>query len=62
MFCAKAWQLKRAGAEPDSPHLARGAAFHRQHGQQLRFARILRRVAWICGGLALLAWLVWMWQ
>jgi hypothetical protein len=59
MFCAKAWQLKREGAEAASPHLAAGIAFHRQHGRQLRFARTLRRAAWVCAGLALLALLYW---
>ena len=46
MFCAKAWQLKREGNEPDSPHLEPGVAFHRQHGRQLTFARKLQRVGW----------------
>ncbi len=59
MFCAKAWQLKRAGTEPDSPHLAPGIAFHRQHGKQVTLARILQRAAWVCGALALLALLLW---
>lgn len=54
MFCAKAWQLKREGNEPDSPHLAPGIAFHRQHGRQLTFARKLQRVGWVLVGVALL--------
>lgn len=54
MFCAKAWQLKREGHEPDSPHLEPGIAFHRQHGKQLTFARKLQRVGWVLVGVALL--------
>lgn len=54
MFCAKAWQLKREGNEPDSPHLEPGIAFHRQHGNQLRFARKLQRAGWVLVGVALL--------
>lgn len=54
MFCAKAWQLKREGNEPDSPHLEPGVAFHRQHGKQLTFARKLQRAGWVLVGLALL--------
>ena len=54
MFCAKAWQLKREGVEPDSPHLAPGIAFHRQHGKQLTLAKKLQRVGWVLVVLALL--------
>lgn len=54
MFCAKAWQLKREGNEPDSPHLEPGIAFHRKHGRQLTFASKLQRVGWVLVGLALL--------
>ncbi|HEX4951283.1 MAG TPA: hypothetical protein VFZ34_31790 [Blastocatellia bacterium] len=54
MFCAKAWQLKREGIEPDSPLLAEGVAFHRQHGQQLSVARKLQLAGWALVGLALL--------
>lgn len=54
MFCAKAWQLKREGNEPDNPHLESGVEFHRAHGQQLTFARKLQRAGWILVGLALL--------
>jgi hypothetical protein len=46
MFCAKAWQLKREGNEPDSSHLEPGVAFHRQHGRRSTFARKLQRVGW----------------
>jgi hypothetical protein len=60
LFCAKAWQLKRDGAEVDSPHLVSGIAFHRQHANRLTFARVLRRAAWVCLGFALLALLFWM--
>ena len=62
MFCAKAWQLKREGAEAKSPQLAPGIAFHRQHGRQLTRARTLQRAAGVCLGLALLALLLWMLQ
>ncbi len=54
MFCAKAWQLKRDGNEPDSPQLETGTAFHRQHGKQLSWASKLRRAGWVLAGLALL--------
>ena len=61
MFCAKAWQLKREGVEPDSPHLAPGIAFHRKHGKQLSLSRKLQRAGWVLVGLAivLLALLLW---
>lgn len=62
MFCAKAWQLKREGAEPDSPHLAPGIAFHRKHGKQLSWARKLQRVGWVLGGLALVLLVLWLWS
>lgn len=59
MFCAKAWQLKREGAEPDSPHLAPGVAFHRRHAQQLSFASQLHWAGWILFGSALVLLLFW---
>lgn len=62
VFCAKAWQLKREGHEPDSPHLAAGTAFHQQHGNQLTFARKLQRAAWVLVGVALLVLLVLLWR
>jgi CRISPR/Cas system-associated exonuclease Cas4 (RecB family) len=62
MFCAKAWQLKREGAEPDSPHLAPGTAFHRKHGKQLTFAKKLQRVGWVLVGLALVLVVLWLWS
>ncbi|MBS1812210.1 MAG: hypothetical protein JST84_28860 [Acidobacteria bacterium] len=64
MFCAKAWQIKREGNEPDSPHLEPGSAFHRQHGRQLTFARKLQRMGWGFVGLALLliVLLWWNWR
>lgn len=62
MYCAKAWQLKREGAQANSPQLAPGLAFHRQHGRQLTLARTLQRAAGVCLGLALLALLLWMLQ
>ncbi len=62
MFCAKAWQLKREGNEPDSPHLAPGIAFHRAHGKQLTLAQKLQRVGWVLAGLALLLLVLLLWN
>ena len=62
MFCAKAWQLKRDGNEPDSPHLEPGIAFHRQHGKQLTFASKLQRAGWVLAGLALLLFMLLLWN
>ena len=45
VYCAKAWQLKRAGAEPDSPALAVGTAFHTKHGAGVSQAARLQRLA-----------------
>lgn len=54
VFCAKAWQLKRAGAAAESPHLEPGKQFHQQHSAQVSSAGGLRRVALLCAALALL--------
>ena len=62
MFCAKAWQLKREGNEPDSPHLETGTAFHRKHGRQLSFASKLRRAGWVLVGLVLLLLVLLLWS
>jgi hypothetical protein len=62
MFCAKAWQLKRAGVEADSAQLAPGLAFHHQHGRQLAWAAKLQRAGWVLVALALLALLFWNWK
>lgn len=62
MFCAKAWQLKREGHAPESPHLEPGVAFHRQHGKQLTFARKLQRVGWVLVGLALSLLVLLLWN
>ncbi len=62
MFCAKAWQLKREGHEPDSPQLEAGIAFHRQHGKQLTFASKLQRAGWVLVGLALLLLVLLLWN
>ena len=62
MFCAKAWQLKREGNEPDSSHLEPGIAFHRQHGKQLTFAQKLQRVGWVLVGLAVLLLVLLLWN
>ena len=62
MFCAKAWQLKREGHEPDSPHLEPGIAFHRQHGKQLMFAQKLRRMGWVLVGVAVLLLVLLLWN
>jgi hypothetical protein len=45
VYCAKAWQLKRAGEEPDSPALAEGTAFHTKHGAGVAQAARLQRLA-----------------
>jgi hypothetical protein len=58
MFCAKAWQLKREGNEPDSSHLEPGVAFHRRHGKRLTFAQKLQRAGWGLVVLALLLLLI----
>ncbi len=62
MFCAKAWQLKREGNAPESPHLEPGTAFHRQHGRQLTFARKLQRAGWVLVGLAMLLLMLLLWN
>ena len=31
-YCAKAWQLRRAGVAPRGAQLDEGTAFHQQHG------------------------------
>ncbi|MGH9842860.1 MAG: hypothetical protein ACREEM_29330 [Blastocatellia bacterium] len=54
VFCAKAWQLKRAGAAPQSPHLEPGKQFHQQHSAQVSSAARLRRLGVLCAALALL--------
>lgn len=45
VYCPKAWQLKREGAEADSPALAEGAAFHLEHGATIAQSARLRRTA-----------------
>lgn len=45
VYCTKAWQLKRDGAEADSPALAEGAAFHTQHGAGVAQSARLQRTA-----------------
>ena len=62
MFCAKAWQLKRDGNAPGSPHLEPGIAFHRKHGKQLTFARTLQRAGWVLAGLVLLLFVLLLWN
>ena len=62
MFCAKAWQLQREGVEADSPHLAPGTAFHRQHGRQISLATRLRQVGWVGVALALLLLIILCWK
>lgn len=62
MFCAKAWQLKREGNDPDSPQLETGVAFHRQHGNRLTLAHKLQRVGWCLVGLGLVLLLVLLWR
>lgn len=45
VYCPKAWQLKREGAEADSPALAEGTAFHTQHGANVAQSARLQRTA-----------------
>jgi hypothetical protein len=45
VYCTKAWQLKRDGAEADSPALAEGATFHAQHSTGVSQSTRLQRTA-----------------
>ena len=51
VYCAKAWQLKRSGAEAQGESLDDGSAFHRRHGTGVSLANRLDRA----GKLLLLA-------
>lgn len=63
VYCTKAWQLKRDGAEADSPALAEGTAFHTQHSagiaQSTRWQRTAKRLLLLA--LALLIGMVLLW-
>ena len=45
VYCPKAWQLNREGAEPASPALAEGTAFHTQHSANVAQSARLQRIA-----------------
>lgn len=51
VYCAKAWRLKRSGAEAQGESLGDGISFHRRHGAGVSLANRLERV----GKLLLLA-------
>ena len=51
-YCAKAWYLKRCGAEAEGEQLAAGTAFHTRHGTEVARAARLKRAS---TALALLA-------
>lgn len=53
LYCAKAWQLKRDGVEPEGERLAAGTNFHRQHSERISFAEKVWLVGWIFIVLAL---------
>lgn len=63
VFCAKAWQLKRDGAVPESTHLNAGQVFHAKHGARISLAVRLRQaslvLAWIVCLLVLVVLAVW---
>ncbi len=61
VYCAKAWQLKRDGAEADSPALAEGIAFQTKHGAGVAQAARLQRAASLLFALAVLAGLLLLW-
>ncbi|MBO0719689.1 MAG: hypothetical protein J2P41_02645 [Blastocatellia bacterium] len=44
VYCAKAWRLKRSGAEAQSESLGDGITFHRKHGVGVSLANRLERV------------------
>ena len=65
VYCAKAWHLKRTGAEAEGPALAAGTAFHTKHGAGVsqaarlqRWARLLLLLAivWLIG--MILFWVI----
>lgn len=60
IYCAKAWQLKRAGVAADSPALAQGTAFHTKHGARVSQAARLQRFARLSLLLALAGLIVWL--
>ncbi len=61
VYCAKAWQLKRDGAEADSPALAEGTAFHAKHGAGVAQAARLQHAARLLFALAVLTGLLLLW-
>ncbi len=62
VFCAKAWHLKRAGADARGPQLAAGREFHERHGAQMTLARFLRKAGVAFALIALLLLAAWWWM
>ena len=67
VYCARAWWLRREGAEQTRGHEARaaGTAWHKEHGRNVTAAARLRTVSAIATLLALLCALalviLWLW-
>lgn len=48
VFCARAWWYQCRGIEPQNrAALSAGQMLHRQHGQRVLLAGLLRALAWI---------------
>lgn len=60
VFCAKAWQLKREGVQPQSPRLKAGTAQHAAHQAGLAWARRLRALGRLLFALLIAILLVWL--
>jgi hypothetical protein len=60
VFCARAWRLRVEGVEASGTGeaRARGTAWHKEHGRDVRAARTLRRLAYIATMLAALLALI----
>jgi hypothetical protein len=60
VFCARAWRLRLEGVEAGGTGeaRARGTAWHKEHGRDVRAARKLRRLASVATALAALLALV----
>ena len=57
LFCARAWRLRLDGYQPTGGAGARAAGqqFHERHGRDVRRARRLNAVAFVCFALAVVA-------
>jgi hypothetical protein len=68
LFCARAWRLRVDGHEPTFGHEARraGTKWHERHGQTIRRAARLRKLAAVSALLTLmlaaLFFLLWWWK